>query len=352
MTPVPPASPEGGDLPPRHRPSLGNLAKDTTESDLWAFDDLDPDEPMTVRPSAAATPLIPQPRDLEKTRSRAPIPPAPGNQDPVSVHVNKPRPKTQPGLLTGQSKPGREFDDLDHWDEAEPAPRPAAVPVPMPAAEKTTAPLSIPEMPAEPAKPAPPKSNDSDEFTPPAVATGQPHSLRPRWVLSKVEKIGLAFLGFLLLAGGIAIYSNTVSRLPTGDDRVKANDFPIRGKYATVDSAVSYWRTPAASDAVRRGTQLIPEVILKTSGGPGAIRVFFRNADNQVVGDPVTRRAQAGAEIRIAATAGFDDVGMHAAYRTDKTHPWTIEVHEAPTEDSSGPEFLKFFEMNISPDRH
>ena len=55
--------------------------------------------------------------------------------------------------------------------------------------------------------------------------------------------------------------------------------------------------------------------------------------------------------LQIAATAGFEDLGMHAAYRTGQSKPWTIEVLEAPSESAANAEFKKLFEINISTDR-
>lgn len=176
-------------------------------------------------------------------------------------------------------------------------------------------------------------------------------SLRPRLGLSLVERVGLIALAVLLVGGGIAVYVNTVSQLPSGDSRLQADDFPVKGKYLTMVSADSFWREPKAEDSARRGTQLIPVAEFTTTGGPAALRVFFRDANGDLVGDGVTRLARPGEPIRIAATAGFDDLGMHAAYRTDKKHPWIIEVHEAPSENSSAAEFLKLFEMKVAPDR-
>jgi hypothetical protein len=54
--------------------------------------------------------------------------------------------------------------------------------------------------------------------------------------------------------------------------------------------------------------------------------------------------------LNVPATAGFDDVGMHAAYRTGESKPWTVGVYEAPTEDAPGRDFKKVFEMDISTD--
>ncbi len=353
MTPNPPSPPDGSSLPPRHRPTLGKLAKGTTEQDLWAFDDLDrADEETAEALPKPVEPGIPDPRELETMKVRQLADPIPSktdeNHDSVRVNISKNRPKIQAGSTTGQSKPGSEFDDLDHWDEPEAGPPVLAIP-----AEIGTRPVA-PTQPAAAEIPLPavtPPTDPQDEFSPPVRDAAAPASQRPRLHLTKLERLGLVALAVLLLIGGAMAFLNTISRLPTGSDRVKANDFPLHGKHLTIVSADSFWRAPKAADTARRGTQLVPVVDLTTGGGPAAIRVFFRNSDGDVIGDAVTRYLQPGAKLQIAATAGFDDVGMHAAYRTGESKPWTIEVLEAATENAPGPEFSRLFEMDVSPDR-
>jgi hypothetical protein len=352
MTPNPPSSPDGSSLPPRHRPPIGNLAKDTTEQDLWAFDDIDPlEEEATEAPPKSPESGIPVPRDPEKMKVRQlrdqTLSKTSGIGESVRVNVSKTRPKITTAPTTGQSKPGSEFDDLDHWDEPEAA---------RPDAETPPATAAIPVLPAPPATaeslvPTPPPADPRDEFSPPVRDNAPPVSLRPRLNLTQLERVGLLALAVLLLIGGAMVFLNTISRLPTDSGRVKANDFPIRGSHLTIVSADSFWRAPKAADTARRGTQLIPVVDLTTSGGPGAIRVFFRNSDGEVIGDAVTRFLKSDGKLQIAATAGFDDAGMHAAYRTGDHKPWSIEVLEAATENAPGPEFKKLFEMNVSADR-
>ena len=341
MTPNSPASPDGSALPPRHRPSMGNLAKDTTEQDLWAFDDTDPlAEEITESPPKSIEQKIPVPRETEKIKVRQLTDQAPTKtgsyQDSVRVNVGKNQPMAQAALTAGQSKPGSEFDDLDHWDEPD-----AAVPI-----------LQIPaEIEVPVVAPTPPPPELEDEFSPPVRKQAAPVSPRPRMNLTKLERLGLVALCVFLLGGAAMAFLNTISRLPTDSGRVKANDFPIRGSHITINSAVSFWRAPKAADTARRGTQLVPVVDLTSSGGSAAIRVFFRNSDGDVIGDAVTRFLQAGGKLQVAATVGFDDVGMHAAYRTGENKAWTIEVMEAATENAPGPAFKRLFEMNISTDR-
>ncbi len=345
MTSDPPASPEGGELPPRHRPNLGNLAKDTTEKDLWAFDDLDDDLAMTERLRPGAETIVPQPRDSAKPAGKQALGKKPSEPHDKSVVTLGRTPVTTPrqAVTPSHSQPGDDFDELDRWDE------PAALAEPP--AEHPVAALEVPsDDELEPPPPSRPEPSPTEPAAPAPTAPA-PLPLRPRLGLSKIERIGMVVLAVLLLGGGIVVYVNTISRLPTGDSRADAEDFPIKGKLLTVSKATSYWRLPTDSDPVRRGTQLIPEVEITTAGSPAAVRVFFRNSDGEVVGDPVTRMARPGETFLVAATAGFDDLGMHAAYRTEKARLWVIEVLEGPSENSPGNEFHPLFESIISPER-
>lgn len=361
MTPTPPSSPGGSSLPPRHRPNLGDLAKGTTESDLWAFEEPAPSEgerPVVLPVSPAAG--IPAPRDVDKTKARQMKDSSPpikeAGHERIQINVSKSRVKSQTsGTLSGHSKPGSEFDDLEQWDE--PAAGLAGDEIP-----REIEPASVaPSAPAEPAVAkiaAPPVAapeDELDEFSPVVRENTTPVSLRPRLGLSKVERAGMvALLVILLIAAGV-IFFHAIHRLPTESARLKANDFPVKGSHATILAAESYWRAPIMEgenvETFRRGTLLLPVVKLKASGGPAAIRVFFRNSDGQAIGDAVTRTIHAGTPLQVAATAGFEDVGMHAAYRTGQSKPWTIQVYEAASENSPVQDFKMLFELDVSTDR-
>ena len=328
---IPPPSPsDGSALPPRHRPSMGNLGKDTTEVDLWAFDDLD--AAVEEIPLPGAEPVgceIPQVRQTRKPKApedgTEPVAKMAGGPRGMMVDVGKSRGKVAVGISSGHSKPGDEFDDLDHLD------------LPAPAA-------TMPEV------APPPMVEPVAEVTPAAVSSAPVYS-GVKLHLSKLERIGLLTLLAALVVGGIAVFLGTISRLPSGVDRFKAIDFPIVGKHVSIASATNFWRAPKSTETVRRGTQLVPVLELSASGKPAAIRVLFRNSEGEVVGDAVTRHIQPGAPLQVTATAGFDDVGMHAAYRTGREKPWTIEVLEAPSENSVGADYKKLFEMDVSPER-
>ncbi len=361
MTTDPPSSAEGSALPPRHRPNMGNLAKDTTEVDLWSIDGSGPEaDEHSAAPLKPGQSTFPAPRNIEKMpriqlRDDA-APQAGAAGDQIKLDVGKPTPRPlHTGGPVNSPKSGSNFATLEQWDELEPDALPPMAfqkieigqanpaPAPFPAAK----PISGPVTPRE----REPDEQEEDQFSPPSRENPESAPPRSRWSLSKIEGLGLIALVGMLVFGGIAVFFFTIGRLPTESSRVRANDFPVKGKYLSIQSADSHWRAPGEGDVFRRGTRLLPVVDLVSSGGPAAIRIFFRNSEGELIGDPVTRAIQPGDKLQVAATAGFDDLGMHAAYHTGQNKPWTIEVLEAPLEDSPVSAFVKLFEMNISTER-
>lgn len=349
MTTDPPSSAEGSALPPRHRPNTGSFAKDTTELDLWAMDDNEP--VVHERPTAPPKPAessLPAPRNIEKMkrlRLRDDAAPTAGAaRDQIKLNVGKPNPRPlHTGVPVNPPKPGSDFDELDQWEESEQEPVPSVISQEIQVAKTIPSPEPLPV-----SETIIPPVDDQDEFSQPPQENSTPVALRSPWGLSKIERFGLIALIGMLVIGGIAVFLATIGRLPTESRRVKSNDFPVQGKYLSIQSADSHWRAPGEGEPVRRGTQLLPVVNFVASGGPAAIRIIFRNSDGERVGDPVTRFMESGGKLQVAATAGFDDVGMHAAYHTGQSNPWTIEVLEAPLEDSPASAFVKLFEMDIS----
>jgi len=372
MTPDPPPSPPDGapSLPPRQRPLLGELAKDTTEQDLWDFEDDDDLDEAHLAPDEvprAPTGEIPEPRERRITpkSDKPPVGAAADHgsspREQVKMNVGKNRPvKPEVTLPPGTSIAEREFDDLESWDDV---PRTREIedlppePTVTPDAEAEAA--AVPETPAgkNPAsttsRPAV-HADDDDEFTPHPRGDVKPLPLRPRLGLSAVERLGMiALLALLIVGGGFALLFSLMG-LPTESARAKATDFPIKGDRLVVTSSETYWREPVVdgpdADTFRRGTRLLP-VIDMTVEGSGAVRVLFRNDERMVMGDAVTRAVSGTTRLRLAATAGFEDLGMHAAYRTGGSRPWTAEVYEAGSVNAPGREFTKLFDINISTDR-
>lgn len=388
---LPSPSTEGSSLPPRHRPSVEALVKNSTEHDLWNLDDFSlegPESgmgapappahnlPIPAPPAAAA--VVPQ-QDSGKIANphRLAVPVIPRHKGSQSPHVERlartkaplsearvgeanlpPVPVPNPGKLEDT------FDNLADWDVAgsmrsEAADLPPPVP-PAEAAEASAPALALRQH--EP--PAPVVAADStpataiaepDEFTPVSNPNAKPISLRLKLRLSLIELISLIILTLMLVAGGSWIYQNSISRLHRQSGQIHKIVYPVKGSHVTVVKAASYWRAPLKQgdhpETVRRGVVIIPVVELTLRGGPGAIRAQVYNEANARVGDPFTHQVNGETMLVIAATDGFDDMSQHASYRAGQTKSWTLRLFEAPAVNSILDDFKPLLEMPISPEK-
>jgi hypothetical protein len=170
--------------------------------------------------------------------------------------------------------------------------------------------------------------------------------------LSKVEKIAISSLIAVFTLGATLTVIHFSNRVPTRPLVAEEIDYPVSGKIIEIHSASTFWRKPITTgedpDVVRRGTELIPVLKMNIQSQSGAIRVFFRNEEGLVVGDGITRAVKGGTEISIPATAGFEDIGMHTAYRTGDSLPWVVQVFEGPSTTAPRAEFRKVLETEIS----
>ena len=401
MTSNNPPPSDGSDTPPRSRPNLGVTVKDSAELDLWAFDDEAELEVMPI--PKLPKPGIPDPRYAAASPAgeRSPAQPSesktilPRLPETVSDHNESIRvnvsPRTRPAYTPSRQReplkpvkrttPGENFDDLDQWEpskadaSAPPKTGPATMPPSafkeMPGRESRVTPSTTSQEPS-PEQPRPSAAasrpvaaskpalieDDRDEFSNRIRATDGNHAvpLRPALNLKPIERIGLAMLVVLLVGVGVVFYFSTIRQIPAGSGPVDASNFPIQGNKVEAVSAASYWRKPITSgpdaDTVQRETLLIPVAEFTTRGGPATLRFFFRNEHGDLVGDALTRTVQGEQKLTISATAGFDDLAKHAAYRTGQTAPWTIDVLEAPPGNPAAADFKRIFEMSIGTDRH
>lgn len=352
-------------------PSQGS-GKPSYEIDLWNLDDEKSANPMPAKTIGSAGEYIP-PVNSERLKrvigspgheKNSPTVEASGEQSKsmgtgdshirpnIQRHVGAPLSRSQPPKLASIS---HEFDDLEKWvddggvatgKEMEDAAKLAEIDVPPPLDQQVPADACV-ELVA-PATPEPKVSEARSEASRPVAARKQSD-------FSVLEKLGVGALILALLAifAGFLMFSAT--RLPMESLDSRKVKFPIGGKLVTVRAANTYWRDVVQSgpeaDVVRRGTRLLPVLELSCSGGSGVLRVLFRDENGDSVGDVITRQVTTEGKIIFAATAGFNEFGMHAAYRTGESKPWKVEVYEGGSANVSEESFFKLFEMDISAER-
>jgi hypothetical protein len=170
--------------------------------------------------------------------------------------------------------------------------------------------------------------------------------------MSNLEKIAVSCLFAALALGATLTLVHFSKQVPTRPSVAAKISYPVKGEIVEIKSASTFWRAPVTTgediDVVRRGTRLIPTLKMSLTGKSGVIRVFFRNEDGLVVGDGITRAISGDTELSVAATAGFDDIGMHTAYRTGDSLPWVVQVFEGPHANAPRDEFRMVMETEVS----
>lgn len=343
---------------PRRPPPANRLAKESSEKDLWDFDPEEEAPPLRIEvPDPEIEPeAIPKPRfKAPKAVERSPRPLPATNLEDGEPAVRQPAVGRLSQRNAETSRRAKRHDDIGDLDETEDAWEEEH------AADEEQEPPAYPA--PDVATPNAVEADETDSGTPEKVdqelsEIAQPpidtRPLRERFVFTKIEKAGLAVLAAALVGTGIFLLTSSFGHIPTRSESAEQPNYPIKGKLIRVLNADTYWREPIRSgpnvETVRMETQLIPVLRLELDGGPCAIRAFFRDDKGEFVGDGVTSTASTGT-LEIAATAGFDDLGAHAAYRTGETRAWKIEIFEAQSVDSSRQDFKKILELPISNDR-
>lgn len=171
---------------------------------------------------------------------------------------------------------------------------------------------------------------------------------------SVIEKVAIVALSAIFAVGTTLSILHFSNKIPTQSVLRPKLHLPAEGKFVKVTSLDTFWRKPVIAgkepDVVRRGTKIIPVVNLQVEAETAAIRILFRDGEGAVIGDPINRTINGKIELRIPATAGFEDIGMHAGYRTGGSHPWTIHILEAKESSLSGDHFHQVLQTEISPD--
>jgi hypothetical protein len=196
--------------------------------------------------------------------------------------------------------------------------------------------------------------DNSEDKTGEGAGSSTKQALPPTASFTKIEKISISVLFAALALGATLAVIHFSNEVPTRPLIAEEIDFPVNGQLIEIKAAATYWREPVTTgenaDVVRRDTKLIPVLKLSLHSKPCAIRIFFRNEDGTVIGDAITRIVNGDTELTIPATAGFDDIGMHAAYRTGGSQPWVVQILEGPDRAASREKFKTVLETEISSD--
>lgn len=384
MTPKSPSSPED-QTPPQRPRQAGSPAKPSSEMDLWSFDDdLDGDEPeaepktierIVIEPREIETKAPAEPQEDEPAEVILPKVTKKQEHPGIRVNVGKTVPKARAQSSIASSEGHVEnFDDLDSWDDIDELAKASTTPVAQKSEPEALTKVNEESFDEETEDSdhqediASEKKEVREDRAPDASARKSPSAaqsdagiesefasvqadpakkLSLKLGLSPVEKIGIAALLVILVAGTAWVYSYTINRIPK-HALVEKHHFPIKGKRLTLTGAETFWRKPITTgdnpDTPRAGTAVLPVLSVALEGGPADVRVFFRNEKGELVGDSVTRSVQANSKLQIAATAGFDDAGMYAAYQAGMEKPWTVEILEI----GEGGAQSKLFQSKIS----
>jgi len=357
-------TPENPDeVPPKkeRKPTLRST-KDSSEMDLWDVDGT-PSRPQAPTPGRTPRPseVLPEP----KLRPNA-ITPVPRNisQDerassPSNSEVRRigsPKSSRSPApAFDLRKKPTDDLGDLESgWDQSELL-EPASAPAPV--AETATPtdpdgetdPLDTTEE-HEPTTWVSESFEDEEERPSRAADPSLDiRAIRGRLGLAPLEKIALAVLASILAIGGLTVLVIANKRLDLSASQPTGPSYPVKGSLLTIRKLSTYWREPTPADSVRREAKLIPVAKVQVEGGPCALRVYFRDDKDNIIGDAVTRPVTTGT-VEISATSGLEEAGMHSAFRTGSAAPWKIQLFEAPSPDSPRQDFKKILETDISAD--
>jgi len=341
------------------------------ESDFWNLDGPEPDLPVPTPPTPITTTRQDADRDktdarkwttgaLDKHRSRKKK-----SRKKSDIRINVPLNKAN-SRDNQHRHIAHEFADLEDFTDASSPPIEDATD---PTQEETPDATHHPDTPQPSELPAETTEEPSPDSAPPQIelptATssqtgGTPPQVsadaatKPPFSLKSIELAGLALLALLLVAIAMGGYFWSIHQLPEKKPQWSKIPFPVRGEIISIADATTYWRKPVLEgpdrDPIRRGTVLIPVAELEITGGPAAVRAIFRNDEGRAVGDPIIRSIPSNGKLTVTATAGFEDLGAHAAYRANELEPWILEISEAPSVNSPGSSFSRVLNIHLSPE--
>ncbi|MEJ6573343.1 MAG: hypothetical protein QNL01_08165 [Akkermansiaceae bacterium] len=174
--------------------------------------------------------------------------------------------------------------------------------------------------------------------------------------LSSTEKIALSAIAAIFI--GITIYGYIWLR-GKNNDAVTADtlELPVEGKHATITEFTTFWKSPGKAPGIKLGAIVVPaaSITLSDDSNTGALRIYFRNATQDSIGDPITISFQNGKfkngtnSIEVSASDGFHLKGDFHAYQMDKSLAWKVDVLEASSSAATGSSYTILFDTPVAP---
>ena len=287
--------------------------------------------------------------------SSDPLPPS-GEPKPDSPEIH-PEDSAEEEVLQEGLPPMEEGEEAPHREDTSDLP-------------KATVPIELPAAPAAPGQPAEqPEGDAAQEPASEAAASAQAEQPAPaaeekpkaeekpqglgNWIrsLSMVEKLCCLFMVVGVIIFGLTVFAPALFDFPDEPEILVSKDFPLKGEHVEVTLADSYWREPVLegpdADTVQADIAFVAVLEMKLKGS-GGIRVLFRNADGEVVGDPVTHEVKGEGGFSAVCTSGLKDVGALAGYQSGQGGSWVAEFYEAASGASSADDYALLFKMNVS----
>ena len=173
--------------------------------------------------------------------------------------------------------------------------------------------------------------------------------------LNTIEKVTLAALAAVMI--GLLVWSCIwlSGRNKIANTREKV-ELPVVGQQATITALSTFWVTSKNSQGVNREAVVLPAITItldEIASKNGALRLFFKNADDKSIGDPISLSFENGKfsndsnTIEVSASDGFRQEGQFHAYQVDEAKPWRVLILEAPSADSLGTEFIELIDAPV-----
>jgi len=309
------------------------------------------------------------------------------NENPSRRELSNPLEEEDLWDLDDEWTEESEDDASDPTQVAEPTP-PKSAPLTSPGSETevsqdtpSPAPINTDHLPtpeiatpdSAPAPTSPPSNNRSEELedsTPDTQEASKEATTATlgKATLSALEKLALALVGISLL--GLAIYSYIWLYGKNQNDDGQTVNLPIKGDYITVSAFSTYWTTANQSSDIKMGAAVLPSASITIDSGSnasGALRIYFRNVDDNRIGDPITLSIKdgkfapshksnitvgnLGSTVEVTSSDGFHQEGDFRAYVLDTKLAWKIFVLEAKNTSASGSDFKEIISTKVEPNR-